>query len=311
MARHSQRTRRARRSPGVKKGIACLAALCCPAAAQKAATLAFTDQATGIQFQRFFGAKTGFGFGVALPTSPSTSFIGQLSFPLANGAGWGGFSLTGDMEGPLLMAAWADGKGGVMSSFRQAFNEDDDPPEVSGLFTVRPIAEATSVNNTFLTYTFLCEGCLDASLGLSAAQAAGTAEMGWALGSRAVQNQASSAGVLTFHNSGFGDFQANLKAAQSTEFDTWAALAGAPLTAGAAARPFSGNAGNGGDGDDDDSDDEGDSGGAAGGATGGTTGGTTGGAIGGSTGVGGGAIDGGGGNTQFDGDDSDGDSDDD
>jgi hypothetical protein len=70
-------------------------------------TSEFTDQATGIQFQRFFGARTNFGFGVALSTdTTSTSFIGQLTFPLANGDGWGGFSLTGDMEGPLLMAAW-------------------------------------------------------------------------------------------------------------------------------------------------------------------------------------------------------------
>jgi hypothetical protein len=44
---------------------------------------------------------------VALSTNTaSTSFIGQLTFPLANGNGWGGFSLTGDMEGPLLLAAW-------------------------------------------------------------------------------------------------------------------------------------------------------------------------------------------------------------
>ncbi|KAK0733769.1 hypothetical protein B0T26DRAFT_620902, partial [Lasiosphaeria miniovina] len=201
-----------------------LAALTSPSAAQT--TTAFTDQETGIQFQRFFGAKSGFGFGVALPTAPSTSFIGQLTFPLARGAGWGGFSLTGDMEGPLLMAAWPDGAGGIVSSFRQAANEDDNPPEVSGGFAVRPIAAATSVNATFLSYTFLCEGCLDASLGLSAAQTAGAAvEMGWALGSRAVGNQASTAAVLNFHNVGFGDFKANLAAARSAEFDTWAALA--------------------------------------------------------------------------------------
>ncbi len=72
-----------------------------------AQTTAFTDQATGIQFQRFFGARTNFGFGMAMSTdTTSTSFIGQLSFPLKNGNGWGGWSLTGDVEGPLLMAAW-------------------------------------------------------------------------------------------------------------------------------------------------------------------------------------------------------------
>ncbi|KAK5656376.1 hypothetical protein OQA88_4757 [Cercophora sp. LCS_1] len=304
-------------------------ALSTPAAAQ---TSAFTDQATGIQFQRFFGARTNFGFGVALPTNPSNSFIGQLSFPLNNGNGYGGFSLTGDMEGPLLMACWSDGAGNVVASLRQAFNEDDNPPEVTGNFAVRPIATGTSVNNTFLTFTFLCEGCLDDSLGLGASRTAGQAEMGWALASSPVRNAASSNGILGFHNSGFGDFRANLAAARNAEFDTWAALAGAPLQPSAGAQAFDPNAGSGDedsgdDGDDRDDDDDDDffgggGGGAAapGGATGGATGGTRGG-NGDTTRVGGGAVIGGGrgnqagaqtgtGGGRFD-DDSDDDSDDD
>lgn len=35
-------------------------------------TEAFTDPLTGINFQRFFGAKTQFAFGIALPENPST-----------------------------------------------------------------------------------------------------------------------------------------------------------------------------------------------------------------------------------------------
>ena len=178
----------------------------------KAATT-FTDATTGITFQRFFGARTNFAFGVALPAATdgqSSSFIGTLSFPLGtNGAGWGGWSLTDDMEGPLLMAAWASSdRTRVISSFRQASNEDDNPPEVSGDFRLRPIPSGTSVNGTFLTYTFLCENCLGASLGRAppggAAAAAGggatlggsktngtilrraPVEMGWALSSRYV-----------------------------------------------------------------------------------------------------------------------------
>ena len=267
-------------------------------------TSAFTDQATGIQFQRFFGAKTDFGFGIALPTNPSNSFIGQLSFPLANGAGWGGFSLTGDMEGPLMMVCWPN-NGAVVASFRQAFNEDDSPPEVTGAFSVKPIAQATSVNNTFMTFTFLCEGCLDDSLGLGPAQTAGTAEMGWALASRAVRNPASSAGVLGFHNSGFGDFKANLAAARSAEFDTWAALAGAALPPAAGAQAFDQSAAFG-SGDDDsgnDSDDSSRGGGQAGGGGATIGGGLTGGG-GGQTG-GGQAGGRGGFNSDSDGSDSD------
>ncbi|KAI1403790.1 CBD9-like protein [Hypoxylon fuscum] len=223
---------------------------------QKKQTEAFTDPTTGIAFQRFFGAKTSFAFGIALPENVTNSFIGQLSFPLNNGAGWGGWSLTGDMEGPLLMAAWSDGTN-VVSSFRQAFNEDDNPPEVSGTFTVRPIAQGTLVNDTHLQYTFLCEGCLDAQFGLEAADTAATFEMGWAMASTPVQNPETSAGVLAFHNSGFGGFDAHLDLAKITDFDTFAAMAGAPLTASTGAQPISANAGD----EDDDEDDEGGGGG--------------------------------------------------
>jgi len=216
-------------------------------------TTAFTDAATGIKFQRFFGAKTSFGFGIALPqNTTSNSFIGQLSFPLNNNAGWGGWSLTGDMEGPLLMAAWSDGKN-VISSFRQAKNEDDNPPEVTGTFTLRPIAQGTSVNSSFLTYTFLCEGCLDASFGLGVADTASTFEMGWALANTAVKNPGSSAGILGFHNSGFGGFDAQLNLAKSADFDSWAAMAGAPLSPSAGAVAIAPSTG--GDDDDDDGDD--------------------------------------------------------
>lgn len=62
----------------------------------------FVDQTTGLKMERFFGARTSFGFSMALPlaapaTSQATSFIGQLSFPLVNGQGWGAMGLTGDM----------------------------------------------------------------------------------------------------------------------------------------------------------------------------------------------------------------------
>lgn len=215
-------------------------------------TEAFTDPLTGISFQRFFGAKSGFGFGIALPETPNNSFIGQLSFPLQNGAGWGGWSLTGDMKGPLLMATWSDGTN-VVSSFRQAFNEDDNPPEVTGTFTVRPIAQGTSTNSSSLTYTFLCEGCLSANFGLGAADTAGTVEMGWALSSKPVQNPGSSAGILAFHDIGFGGFSAQLGKAKNAEFDrTWVALAGAPLAPVTGAQPFNTDGGAGGGGGEED-----------------------------------------------------------
>jgi hypothetical protein len=81
----------------------------------------FADPLTNLPMERFFGARTQFGFAMALPlaSTTSTSFIGQLSFPLVNGIGWGAMGLTGDMDGNFILAVWPDGAGGVMSSFRQ------------------------------------------------------------------------------------------------------------------------------------------------------------------------------------------------
>ncbi|KAF7452970.1 Cellobiose dehydrogenase [Pyrenophora tritici-repentis] len=124
----------------------------------------FVDQNTGLQMERFFGARTSFGFAFATSSSTATagstsSFIGQISFPLVNGQEWGAMGLTGDMEGNFILAVWPDGKGDVMASFRQATDEDN-PPEVTGAFSVRPIPDGTIVNATFLSYTFLerCHG---------------------------------------------------------------------------------------------------------------------------------------------------------
>ncbi|TWU71844.1 hypothetical protein ED733_002739 [Metarhizium rileyi] len=185
---------------------------------QKKVTAAFTDAATNISFQRFFGAKTSFAFGIALPEAPNNSFIGQLSFPLSDGAGWGGWSLTDDMKGPLLMAALGRRHESLTDNFK-----------------ARPIATGTSVNSSSLTYTFLCEECLDEALELVATAATGTAKMGWALGSNKVENSASPAAMLNFHHLGFGGFQAQLAEARSAQFDQWATMAGAPLAPAAGA----------------------------------------------------------------------------
>jgi hypothetical protein len=162
----------------------------------------FTDSLTGISFQRFFGARTQFAFGIALPENPSTDFIGQISAPMPGGSGWAGISLQGDMEGPLLLAAWPNGNE-VVSSFRVAENEDDSPPVVSGQFEVVPIPQGTVVNDTFMTFTFLCRNCVgDGATSFTAQDTAGDFEMGWALADRAVSDPADPAAILPFHNSG-------------------------------------------------------------------------------------------------------------
>ncbi|KAK5655080.1 hypothetical protein OQA88_5979 [Cercophora sp. LCS_1] len=236
MNRHPTRTNcpRARRpTPRIlhrkSRGLLLALALSTPAAAQ---TSAFTDQATEILFQRFSNARNNLGFGIALPTKPSDSFIGQLSFPLANGNGYGGLSLSSDREASLQVACWSDGAGKVIASLRQPSSKDGNPPEATGPFSIRPIASGTSANNTFLTFTFLCEGCLDEKAGLSASKTAGTVEMGWTLANLPVLNSESPSAILPLRNSDFGSFEADLAAARTPDFDKWAALAGAPLQPG-------------------------------------------------------------------------------
>lgn len=194
----------------------------------------FLDQVTGLQMERFFGARTQFGFAFALPEAQPVgpgagSFIGQLSFPLVNGEGWGSFGLTGDMEGNFILAVWPDGNGDVMASFRQATDEDN-PPEVAGAFQVRPLPDGVTVNSTFLSYTFLCENCLDSTLGLGPEATAGNAVMGWALSERPpVGNPADPGAFLDFHERGFGPFTARLGQAKAAGFAAVAATALTPV----------------------------------------------------------------------------------
>ncbi|KAH6695242.1 hypothetical protein F5X68DRAFT_272659 [Plectosphaerella plurivora] len=234
----------------------------------------FVDQTTGLAMERFFGARTSFAFAFAVPTTPppagaAGSFIGQLSFPLVNGIGWGAMGLTGDMEGNFILAAWPDGAGGVTASFRQATNEDD-PPEVTGNFKVRPLPGGTVVNNTQLTFSFLCENCLDSTLGLGPERLGGDAPMGWALSERAPQGNAADPGArLGFHEKGFGPFTARLGAAATPGFEAVAATALQPRAASSRARAAvpgafgegsgdedSGDESGGGGGDDSDSEDD-------------------------------------------------------
>lgn len=229
----------------------------------------FVEQTTGLKMERFFGARTQFSFAFALPqnqTASTGSFIGQISFPLVNGIGWGAMGLTGEMEGNFILAVWPDGQGSVMASFRQATNEDN-PPEVTGNFHVRPIADGVAVNETQLTYTFLCENCLDSTLGLGVVDTAGDHVMGWALSERAPQGDTTNPGAwLGFHERGFGPFTARLGEAKTPQFEAVAASAGTAVPdsgRAVAATPGAFQDGDGGGSDsgdederDDDSDDE-------------------------------------------------------
>jgi len=77
-------------------------------------TTTYTDPKTSITYQAFTDSS-GYIFGLSLPSTQSTDFIGLL---IGKAAGWAGVSLGGPMVNKLLIAAWPDGNT-VTSSFRR------------------------------------------------------------------------------------------------------------------------------------------------------------------------------------------------
>jgi cellobiose dehydrogenase (acceptor) len=62
-------------------------------------------------------ATFGYIFDIALPTTPSTDFIGYLA---GKGIGWSGVSLGGPMTNKLLVVAWPNKAAtGIVGSFRE------------------------------------------------------------------------------------------------------------------------------------------------------------------------------------------------
>ncbi|GIJ99447.1 hypothetical protein Aspvir_001579 [Aspergillus viridinutans] len=183
---------------------------------------AYSDSASGIDFQRWCDEDTGFCFGLALPETVGTDFVGQLVVPLDSSKGWGGVSLGGSMTSALLIAAWPNGNSAV-SSLRKTTTYAN-PDVYSGDASLTEIAEGTSVNSTHLTYTFLCSGCI---LGQPATFDATdeTYFLGWALSKTSPTTPASASSALTYHAAGFGSFEMLLGQAKSSKYSTWAAMA--------------------------------------------------------------------------------------
>lgn len=183
---------------------------------------AYSDSASGIDFQRWCDANTGFCFGLALPETVGTDFVGQLVVPLDSSKGWGGVSLGGSMTSTLLIAAWPNGNS-VVSSLRKTTNYAN-PDVYSGGASLTEIPDGTSVNRTHLTYTFLCSGCI---LGQPATFDATdeTYFLGWALSKTSPTTPASASSALTYHAAGFGSFEMLLGQAKSSKYSTWAAMA--------------------------------------------------------------------------------------
>lgn len=197
-----------------------LQALALPSLALAASTT-YVDPDTNISFQRWTDSSTSYSFGIALPSSPSTDFIGQISAPITEG--YAAVALRTSMAGSLLIVAWPDGDS-VVSSLREATGYSNPDVLDDSTVTLKVIEEGTSVNSTAFTYTFLCEGCIKTDDTTFAANDT-TAALGWALSTTALDDTSDSSGALNYHSAGFGGFGVTLTDAQSADYATWAAMA--------------------------------------------------------------------------------------
>ncbi|KAL1691086.1 hypothetical protein GGG16DRAFT_54323, partial [Schizophyllum commune] len=201
--------------------------------AAQTVTAPYTDPLTGIDFQAYTDPETGYIFGIALPETVGTDFIGQVVAPLTDGAGWAGVSLGGAMVGPLLVVTWPN-EGEVQHSFRQA-TDYATPPVFDGSVSLSTIPTGTSVNETHIALTFLCAGCVDADL--SFAPDAESSVMGFAVSDSPPEDPADEGTELVYHSFGFGEFGVLTSDAKSAEYDEWAALATGGAASSSAAQP--------------------------------------------------------------------------
>ncbi|TVY58442.1 Cellobiose dehydrogenase [Lachnellula cervina] len=158
----------------------------------------YTDANTGITFQRYANTE-GVSFGIAVPQTPASDFIGQMVAP-NNGSGYAGVSLTPSMTGSLLVVAWPNNNS-VVASLRETSGYTSPGVYTASGLSVSPIANGTFVNSTHLAYTFLCTGCM--GLDLSFAGNSTSITLGWALGTKAVTNPSSaSTASFAYHDGG-------------------------------------------------------------------------------------------------------------
>ncbi|KAM5347789.1 hypothetical protein ACJ41O_007613 [Fusarium nematophilum] len=199
-------------------------------AAQGLRTTPYTDPNTGIDFQRYVAAGKDYSFGLAIPETLGSDFIGQMVIPTSNSEGWGSVSLRGGMLRGLLLVAWADGDD-IVTTFREAGSYAN--PDVYSETEVKalPIANGTFVNSTHISYTFLCEGCVIAN---KTSLTAESPVLGWAISDTNPTDPSDPASALTYHAAGFGQYGVDIAAAKSAKYEQWASWASAttPVTPG-------------------------------------------------------------------------------
>ncbi|GJC87227.1 cellobiose dehydrogenase [Colletotrichum liriopes] len=201
-------------------GAAALLGLAGSAAAQLRAT-AYNDPQTGIDFQRYKPDAYPYSFGIAVPETIGTDFIGQMVVPISE-------------------KAWADGED-IRTTFRLggAYANPDvyTATEVSAV----PIANGTFVNSTHFSYTFLCENCINDKTSLTGESPV----LGWAFSDTSPSPASDPAAALNYHSAGFGQFGLDIAGAKSAKFETWSkyaeAVEASPVPGNGTTTPVPGN----------------------------------------------------------------------
>lgn len=207
------------------------------AGSTQAQSTSYTDANTDITFQTWTDKRSSFTFGIALPTNPTTDFIGQISAPITEG--YASVAMGSSMANKLMVVAWPNGDS-VVSSLRIASGYTNPDPIDDDSAVLKPIKDGISVDADSFTYTFLCQGCIKDD-GTTFAATASPAILGFAVSNKALSTPSSPSGPLNYHSAGFGGFSIDAKAAQSSKFESWAELASDDT-----AEPPGGNIGGGG-----------------------------------------------------------------
>lgn len=198
----------------------------------------YTDSETSISFLGYAPASTGFKFGMALPAEPSTDMILQLVAPLQDGGGWGGVEFGSEMTGYLMIVAWPDTSSKtetVKISPRIATGYEVSNGAnlyTANNITLTPIASGTYVNDTHVSATFVCGGCITGGTD-SFKSSAASATFSYAYALAAVADPSDQDTQLSDHTQNgelYGPFDVTMKDAESSEYASWAALTSAAAT---------------------------------------------------------------------------------
>ncbi|KAI5859240.1 FAD/NAD(P)-binding domain-containing protein [Durotheca rogersii] len=181
-----------------------------------AQTTEYMDPSTGITFQRIL--KSNYTFGIALPKTFGSDFIGQITSSTSEG--WASVSFGGRMINSLLLVVYPDGEK-VTASLRVA-PEYASPLLFKGGAILKPIPEGTSADVTGFSYTFLCQNCIVEGLTFDGLHP--VASLAWATSTNPVTHPSNPSSLLNYHDF-YGRFNADIQAASSVKFAEWAALA--------------------------------------------------------------------------------------